>query len=239
MSDVSHYMHEHRERFEPGPWEPPPGHTGLVFGPDDVTSMGPNAAIFAKKAALYGSRSFFLTPFVAQRINIGGEPDSTGRPPEAESWDSAFYDFLEPLLPFVEDGCVCVLPEWKLTGANWEGLTAYTKYHSVLAVGLTKHYLLEQLTEDAGAMRVMLPHLSGVPSERIIEVRHQHEGALEDFHRALSHMTTDSLDDENDLFEWMKETDENVRRLNATMESVAKKRRLEGFAAAVTPFRLS
>lgn len=239
VAKAEKYIDAHVNLFEAGSgWEPTLGATGLLFDPIAVTRLGESALVAAKKAALFGKHSYFLTPFTATKFNLGGEEDSAGVPPMVLKWDPKFAEFLGPLLPFVADGCMDVLPKWEVGGADWGYLSYHTTYHGVLNIGVTKDYLVEQLTESAGAVRLMLPHLSGVSAERIVEVRNAEKSALTEFHQALARMSTAATDDEDTLYEWMKITDENIRRLNSTMKSIAKKRKAKGVAAVVSPFPL-
>jgi hypothetical protein len=104
-----HYFKDHSDRFVgTGSWEPPPGSVHLVFGPKAVTRMGPNVEIVAKKAALYGTHSYFVTPYKATRILLDDNPDSMGMVTTFFSASEEFEKILEQLLPYVVDGCIDV-----------------------------------------------------------------------------------------------------------------------------------
>ncbi|HEV7584268.1 MAG TPA: hypothetical protein VGO14_00655 [Solirubrobacteraceae bacterium] len=231
------FLRDNASRFQAGgDWEPVPGTTGFVF-PSTITELGSGVENAAKKAALYGTYSRFHTPFEATMFNLGGEEDSTGMPPVSFSFDEGFAEFLGPLLPYVVDGCIDVLPTWKVGGVDWGTLPYKLNCKGVLEIGLSKKYLVDQLTESAGAVRILLPHLSGTSPERILEVRNTEKTALGDFHNALYGLASANVEDgDQALYEWMLHVDENVRALNDRMTKLAKKRRFQGRTAAVSQF---
>jgi hypothetical protein len=119
-----------------------------------------------------------------------------------------------------------MFPSWDVSGV--ESAVDYssyaTGYKGLLNVELEKSYLLEQLTE-AAAVKLLLPHLSGAPSEDLLKIRHEYESSLMDLHRSLYGLTSsDPAEGDRTLYELMQEVDENIRRLNEDMKRLKSRR---------------
>jgi hypothetical protein len=227
----------HPERFfAKGDWEPPPGELHLVFSPKAIKRMRGRAVVVAKKAALYGTRSYFLTRYRASQYFLPGEEDSSGTPPTVYSFDDAFVDFVQELFPYVVDGCIAVIPSWDVGGAV--GNNPYTVTNKgLLKIELEKKFLLKQLTESPKAVSLFLPYIAGIPSVRLLEIRHEYQDKLTDFHRALYGLVSSPAEQgERILYELMQEVDHNIRRLNDQMDRLSKKQWFERMKLGLVGF---
>jgi hypothetical protein len=211
------------ERFlATGDYEPPPGNLDLVFGPQAVAEMGVGTEVIAKKAALYGTHSIFVTPYKATMFFFEtGEEVTFAQPDTVYSFSDEFADFLDRIMPFFQDGCIYTYPTWEAVGA---GTYPYTvNYRGILKVELKKRYLVEQLKESPKAVSLFLPHIAGIPAAQLINIRHEYQDSLAEFHRALYGLVFSSAEDgDRALYEVMQEVDHNIRQLNDRMNRLRK-----------------
>jgi hypothetical protein len=237
--NAGEFLHRHPERFRgTGDWDPPPGQLHLVFGERASKRPDIEIATVAKKAVLYGTHAYFLTPHRASVwMYETGWQGALDAPDMQFSFASEFRQFLEPLLPYVVDGCVDVFPTWDIDTPAGYGFAWTSSYKGLVQIELEKRYLLEQMTESPSALRILLPHVKDVPPNRLLDIRHEYGVPLDELHRALYGLLSADADcGDTKLYTLMQEVDSNVRRLDERVQRLSKKRWFERLKLAVVPF---
>lgn len=209
-----------------GDWEPPPGDFDLIFLPSAVTAMGASAEIVAKKAALYGSHTYMITPYEASMYFYSSIEHPMDTPDMIYGFSQEFTDFLDRLMPFYRDGCIRVFPTWTTNGGGTCSYPINVRYPGLLKVELKEKYILDQMTEAPKAPKAVslfLPHIASIPPAHLIDVRHEYQDSLTELRRSLYGLVSSSEETgDRVLYEVMQEVDHRIRELNDRMK------RLEG-----------
>jgi len=203
----------------------------------DASSKKRIPEVLVRKCLLFGETTTFLTKST-RRVQ--------GQRKRGESF-STDYDYIVPvpLIDFllryrdlVEDGIIIPLPKEinSLTTSTAPSRSVATE--SALPVSLKDETLFTQLSESeevarpsrSGYSNLLLPSLQNSSIEDIRTLRHELSDSFIAFHRQLKSQLqgTSSVSNEQSLLELMQQTDEEVRRLHSSINSLKRTRLLKG-----------
>jgi hypothetical protein len=218
----------------PDPSSLPKDEVRFIFGPGAVT--GRDVQSVASRAALLSTQSYLVTPYTLRREVFPDPYDEYGRP-EAYTLNVSpeFVELALKLRPYLLDGCIQLLAKTS-TYVSGSGRAYTNAEHSHLLDVLLDEELTGPMAEvGAAAVEIPLQGLAGA-GDRVLEARAEHQEEFLAFQHALAGLVScDPEDGERALSESVLAVDEEVRRINESMEALQRSTRSETLKLALTP----
>lgn len=154
-----------------------------------------------------------------------GRNETRGYMVDTKAFDE-FLSVLNKLKPALGTGFIHLVPTFSSEKKPYQG-----GYLGLISANFNRKDLEDQFNEFQTIKKhrqriavpsLLLPHLTNVPFERIVEIRNKEEALYLDFQRRLENVIYNAkeLDSETMLLSFLKEIDEGVREIRAKLDEV-------------------
>ena len=157
-----------------------------------------------------------------------GRNETRGYMVDTKDFDD-FLSVLNKLEPALGTGFIHLVPTFSSEKRPYQeghlGLVSANFNRKDLEDQFNEFQTIKSNRQRIAVPSLLLPHLTNVPFERIVEIRNKEEALYLDFQRRLENVIYNAkeLDSETILFEFLKEIDEGVREIRAKLDE-AKRR---------------
>lgn len=174
----------------------------------------------------------------AHRLYVKGPPGSFKKGEDYKLDVAELREFIDLFIshrPAIESGVADVIPLFPHTENKVKN-----KRLGLLSANFSSRELHEQFFESQGPCdakresspivpRLLLPHFSNVPIERVLEIREREKKLYDEFQSKLKTLLEDAsqAQSESKILGYMREVDTGVRELHIRFKEIKKKQRLK------------